>query len=309
MKDTLELRRNNTNSCLVKVDDADHATNHMFVYNKEYDLIHEHQSCIDKERKGLLELKTYLLLSVNTIVDDPFVTWTNDTGRSDCCRWERVKCNPTTSRVIGLSLHELYFIDSPPLNLSLLYPFQELQSLNLSGFMYNGFSALFDDLEGFKSLKRLRKLEVLVLSLNMFNNSILPYLTFATSLTTLFLRGNYMDGPFPMKELKDLTNLELLDLSSNLFNGSIPAQGSIYYITCFFPSMKLSWSCVSLSFVWFSIVAELADLKKLKVLDLSGNEFSGSEFQGICELKNLQELDLSGNKLMGEFPICLTSLT
>lgn len=29
-----------------------------------------------------------------------------------------------------------------------------------------------------------------------------------------------------------------------------------------------------------SLVAELAHLKNLKALDLSGNEFSGSEFQG-----------------------------
>ncbi|XP_033128101.1 receptor-like protein 15 isoform X2 [Brassica rapa] len=243
--------------------------------------IREHQSCIEKERKGLLELKTSLLLSAGDKIlasfEDSFDTWSNNTV-SDCCKWERVKCNRTTRRVLGLSLHELQFIDSPLLNLSLLYPFEELKSLNLSVRWSSGFSGLVDDLEGYKSLRRLRKLEVLVLSSNVFNNSILPYLTSATSLTTLFLRGNQMDGSFPMKELKDLTNLEFLDLSRNMFNGSIPAK-------------------------------ELADLKKLKVLDLSGNEFSGSEFQGICELKNLEELDLSRNKLMGEFPICLTSLT
>ncbi|CAF2084072.1 unnamed protein product [Brassica napus] len=232
--------------------------------------IHEHQSCIEKERKGLLELKTSLLLSGSSFIasfDETFNTWTNDTV-SDCCRWERVKCSPTTKRVTGLALSKLNFLNQSLLNLSLLYPFEELQSLNLSARWSNGFSALFDDLEGYKSLRRLRKLEVLVLSINTFNNSILPYLTSATSLTTLFLRDNKMDGSFPMKELKDLTNLELLDLSENRFNGSIPVQ-------------------------------ELARLKRLKVLDLSG----------ICELKNLEELDLSRNKLMGEFPMCLTSLT
>ncbi|KAL0794911.1 hypothetical protein Bca101_066288 [Brassica carinata] len=232
--------------------------------------IHEHQSCIEKERKGLLELKTSLLPSESSFIasfDETFSTWTNDTV-SDCCRWERVKCNPTTKRVTGLALSKLNFLNQSLLNLSLLYPFEELQSLNLSSRWSNGFSALFDDLEGYKSLRRLRNLEILVLSINTFNNSILPYLTTATSLTTLFLRDNEMDGPFPMKELKDLTNLEFLDLSINKFNGSIPVQ-------------------------------ELAHLKKLKVLDLSG----------ICELKNLEELDLSRNKLIGEFPMCLTSLT
>ncbi|CAN7041836.1 unnamed protein product [Brassica oleracea var. botrytis] len=137
---------------------------------------------------------------------------------------------------------------------------------------------------------------------------VLPFLSSAKSLTTLFLRGNNMDGPFPAKgllfnfliqqivsfqfflnillgsfpELKYLTNLELLDLSRNRFDNSTPVQG-------------------------------LADLRKLKALDLSRNEFTGwGQLQGkfrICELKNLQELDLSHNQLIGEFPLCLTSLT
>ncbi|VVA95235.1 unnamed protein product [Arabis nemorensis] len=115
------------------------------------------------------------------------------------------------------------------------------------------------------------------LTLNEFNNSIFPFLNAATSLTTLFLRDNNIDGLLP--ELKDLTNLELLDLSSNKFNGSIPIQ-------------------------------ELTALKKLKVLDLSGNELSGSmELKGVCELKNIEELDLSKDNLVGQFPLCLTSLT
>ena len=113
--------------------------------------IREHQSCIEKERKGLLELKTSLLLSAgdNFIAsfEDSFHTWSNNTV-SDCCKWERVKCNRTTRRVLGLSLHELQFIDSPLLNLSLLYPFEELKTLNLSVRWSSGFSGLFDDLEG-----------------------------------------------------------------------------------------------------------------------------------------------------------------
>ncbi|KAH0877773.1 hypothetical protein HID58_065167 [Brassica napus] len=113
-------------------------------------------------------------------------------------------------------------------------------------------------------------------------DKILFFCSSAKSLTTLFLRGNNMDGPFPAKELKYLTNLELLDLSRNRFDNSTPVQG-------------------------------LADLRKLKTLDLSRNEFTGwGQLQGkfrICELKNLQELDLSHNQLIGEFPLCLTSLT
>lgn len=49
---------------------------------------------------------------------------------------------------------------------------------------------------GYKSLKKLRNLEVLDLSSNIFDNSILPFLIAATSLTTLSLRENLMDGSF-----------------------------------------------------------------------------------------------------------------
>ncbi|KAL0801787.1 hypothetical protein Bca101_056963 [Brassica carinata] len=149
-----------------------------------------------------------------------------------------------------------------------------LKSLYLSS---NQFSTP-TGLQGYKSLSRLRNLEILDLSDNEFNNSIFPFLNSATSLKTLFLRSNKLDGSFPAEELKNLTNLELLDLSENKFNGSIP-------------------------------IRVLRALRKLKTLDLSGNEFSSSMgLQGICEMKNMQELDLSQNKLVGQFPLCLTGL-
>lgn len=48
---------------------------------------------------------------------------------------------------------------------------------------------------GYKSLGKLRNLEILDLSSNKFSNSMFPFLNAATSLRTLFLRDNYMGGP------------------------------------------------------------------------------------------------------------------
>ncbi|KAG2254185.1 hypothetical protein Bca52824_084321 [Brassica carinata] len=298
--------------------------------------LHGYKSCVEEERNALLEVKKYIISITREEVSDyinVLPTWTYDT-KSDCCRWEGVKCNRTSRRVTGIAFGTLYLKENSLLNLSLLHPFQDVRSLNLSkneDYDTTLFSGMFDDVLGYKSLGRLRSLEILDLSLNAFNNSIFPFLNAATSLTTLSLRRNFMDGPFPAKrykslrrsrnleildlsrnslnnsifhflnavtslktlflrsnnmnglfpveELKDLTNLELLDLGENKFNGSIP-------------------------------IRVLPGMRKLKALDLSSNEFYASNgMQGICQMTNIQELDLSRNKLVGPFPSCLFGLT
>ncbi|CDY11072.1 BnaC06g23240D [Brassica napus] len=254
--------------------------------------LHGYQSCVQKESIALLELKRYIIsITEEGESNSVFPTWTNDTN-SNCCHWEGLECNRTSKRVTDIAFGTLHLKESSLLNLSLLHPFEEIRKNEFNDDAFNQFSGLFDDVEGHNSLSRLRNLEILDFSSNKFNNSIFPFLSAATSLTTLFLRGNNLDGPSPLNELKELTNLKLLDLSDNRFNGSIPVQ-------------------------------ELSTLSKLEALDVSDNELSGSmELQGklaqiflikhkiwICKLKNLQELDLSRNKLSGQFPLCLTNLT
>ncbi|XP_020890783.1 LOW QUALITY PROTEIN: probable inactive leucine-rich repeat receptor kinase XIAO [Arabidopsis lyrata subsp. lyrata] len=230
---------------------------------------HGHRSCIESERKGLLELKAYLNIS-----EYPY-DWPNDTN-SDCCKWERVKCDLTSGRVIGLFLIDTYY-PPPLLNLSFFYPFGELQTLNLSNFWCQGW---FDHIHGYKSFERLKNLKILDLSENgikILSNTVLRFLNSASSLKTLILHGNNMEGTFPMKELKNLRNLELLDLSKNEFVGPVP---------------------------------DLVNFHNLQGLDLSDNKFSGSlDNKGLCLLKNLRELDLSQNKFTGQFPQCFDSLT
>ena len=78
-----------------------------------------------------------------------------DEANSDCCGWEQVTCNSTTANVINLSLYNMKedpeYYDDPAdyyyeydeknhwlLNVSLLVPFKELRSLNLSGNVIGG---------------------------------------------------------------------------------------------------------------------------------------------------------------------------
>ncbi|KAL1188515.1 Receptor-like protein 56 [Cardamine amara subsp. amara] len=260
--------------------------------------LHGYKSCIEKERNALWELKTYMVSSSGWGLD--FLTWTNDT-KSDCCRWEGIKCNRTSRRVMGLSLGKPLFLDSSLLNLSLLHPFDDVRSLDLSD---SGFDGLFDDVEGYTSLRRLRNLEILDFSSNQLNNSIFPFLNAATSLTTIFLGYNKMDGSFPVRELNNLTILELLDLSGNSFNGSISVRAE-------FPHLKML-KALNLNDNGFSSPMELQELKylpNLEVLGLAYLEFDGPiPIEVVCKMKNLQELDLGGNNFVGQIPLCLGSL-
>ncbi|KAG7651654.1 Leucine-rich repeat [Arabidopsis thaliana x Arabidopsis arenosa] len=234
-------------------------------------------------------------------LDSVLPTWTNDT-KSNCCRWEGLKCNQTSGRIIELSIGKTDFKESSLLNLSLLHPFEEVRSLNLSGEGYNQFNGLFDDVEGYESLRRLRNLEILDLSSNSFNNSsIFPFLNAATSLTTLFIQSNYIGGPLPIKELKNLTKLELLDLSGSGYNGIMPE---------FTHLEKLK--ALDLSANYFSSLVELQELKvltNLEVLGLAWNNLDGPiPEEVVCELKNLRQLDLHGNHFKGQLPVCLGNL-
>ena len=86
--------------------------------------------CWEHERAALLQLKA----SINSTADiDYFPTWNSTHKKSDCCDWERVKCDNTTGRVIQLDLN--YTIgwsrEDWCLNASLFLPFEELQYLYL----------------------------------------------------------------------------------------------------------------------------------------------------------------------------------
>ncbi|KAF8407173.1 hypothetical protein HHK36_006299 [Tetracentron sinense] len=241
--------------------------------------ISEDLGCLANERMGLLEFKA----SVNwtNFVGPLLPSWVDDRANSDCCVWERVKCNRSTGRVIELSLSDtresyVYSVLDKHiwfLNVSLFLPFEELQLLDLS---FNSFDGWLIN-EGFERLSRLKRLEFLNLDANNFGSSILPSLGALTSLKSLSLRDNTLGGSFPAHELANLINLEILDLRGNQLIGIFP------------PSMALI---------------------SLKALSLSFNKLEDPKaIQGLCGLKNLQELDLTYNNLSGIIPPCLSNLT
>ncbi|KAF2301404.1 hypothetical protein GH714_023775 [Hevea brasiliensis] len=173
-----------------------------------------HNGCNKVERMALLEFKSSLYKPQRhgRIPNFLLPSWIDD-PQSDCCSWERVTCNHTTSHVIELSLdnayHDLPFFSLSLVNISMFQPLKELRILNLS---YNGFDAgnllasEYMDLKwkvssidyklliptGSESLARLENLEILDLSYNSLDESIMPSLGGLTSLKKLILSHNVL---------------------------------------------------------------------------------------------------------------------
>ncbi|XP_048591752.1 receptor-like protein 15 [Brassica napus] len=269
--------------------------------------LHGYKSCILKERNALLDLKIFLISTTEEGQSEPVLpSWTNDTT-SDCCQWERVKCNSTSGRVLKLSTRGLNLKESSLLNLSLLHPFEEVQILDLSESKFGGF---FDGVEGYKSLSRLRNLEILDLSSNKFNSSVFHFLNAATSLTTLLLQGNNMNSfyskkkkkknnmnsPFPAKELSAMVKLKFLDLSGNGFSGSMELQG-----ICKLKNLQ------ELDISQNNLVGEfplcLTGLTGLRVIDLSSNQMSGKLPSSLANLESLEYFSLFDNNFEGFFSL------
>uniref|UniRef100_A0A7N2LP89 Leucine-rich repeat-containing N-terminal plant-type domain-containing protein n=1 Tax=Quercus lobata TaxID=97700 RepID=A0A7N2LP89_QUELO len=240
--------------------------------------IHVSRGCFKEEKLALLEIKAFI--KSNGATDSLLRSWVGDT-ESDCCTWEQLTCNFTTSH--------------------------ELRSLNLSNSAIGGWAGD----EGFSSLSRLKELETLDLGHNDFNRSVMTSLSSLTSLRTLILASNDLMGYFPAEELSTLENLEILDLGSNGLNFSQKMQDSIYL-----PKLR-KLKRLNLSYNDFdmktlrdnslssNIPLEIGSLYRLKVLMLAGNHFSGFIPNQLCQLNEIGLLDLSRNSFSGSIPAAL----
>ncbi|KAL7170778.1 hypothetical protein ACSBR2_035618 [Camellia fascicularis] len=272
--------------------------------------------CLEWERRGLLEFKSFLK-SNGSDANHLLPTWVDEKPdhhhhqqiQSECCDWERVTCDPTTGHVTELSLDNIKNLAYGDynniwiINASLFLPFEELRSLNLSynlfsGWAHNeGFERLSNlwkleilDL-GFEKLSALRKLETLNLECNEFNDSILPSLSALRSLKMLDLHANKIGGLLPAHELAYFENLERLDLSENQLNG-IQGCESLSRLE------KLQTLYLGQNNFNKSVILCLSSLTSLKSLSLPGNNL-GDPFpaQELTVLENLEILDLSFNEL------------
>ncbi|KAJ0090498.1 hypothetical protein Patl1_14698 [Pistacia atlantica] len=256
------------------------------------------EGCWEEERTALLQLKHFF--------PNPYGYLYNWVKNSECYRWERVMCDNNTGRVIKLHLWDVrdFNLGEWYLNASLFSPFQQLQSLNLSGNNIAGCieneSQLSSSLQlnlflhlGFERLSRLSNLEELNLAKNNFNNSILSSLAGFSSLKYLYLFVNRFKGAINIEGLHSLKELYMsylkeLYMSYNEIDHFVSRRGLNNLEV-----MDLSYNNLN-----NSILSSLGDLSSLKSLDLNSNGLTGTvDVQGLCSLKNLEELYMDGNKI------------
>lgn len=126
-----------------------------------------------------------------------------------------------------------------------------------------------------KWIGEMRSLESLDLSMNNFSGEVPSSVGNLLRLKVLNFSGNGFTGSLP-DSTGDCVNLVALDVSGNSLTGKLP--------------------------VWMFQDGKNDSVKKIQVLDLSSNSFSGVIGAGLGDLGELQGLNLSRNSLTGSIP-------
>ncbi|OMO88212.1 hypothetical protein COLO4_20367 [Corchorus olitorius] len=270
-------------------------------------------SCIENERKTLLEFKTSL--------NDPSGFLSSWVGE-ECCNWTFVSCSNKTGNVLKLDLSWFNLCRLVPLNGSCgelggtlnpsLLNLTCLSYLDLSG---NNFSGPIPEFIG--SLNNLRHLD---LSRTSFNGKVPPSIGNLSNLEYLDL-SHFELWASDLNWLSGLSSLKYLGLDN--MNLSTAGTNWLQAVNMFPSLIELHMSSCELN----SFPESLAhvNFSSLQVLDLSYNNFNSSIPPWLfnistltqinfnhCELKgsipktsrrnlcNLQKLDLSFNAIDGE---------
>ncbi|CAK9149619.1 unnamed protein product [Ilex paraguariensis] len=197
---------------------------------------------------------------------------------------------PLWPNVTHLILANNLFSGSIPTNIGQMM--SRLEILDLSGNFLNGSIPLsISDMEYLQRLylsnnllcgeihgkwRNLQEIRAIDLSRNNLSGNIPSSICSMPKLFWLRLSSNSLSGE--LSSLKNCTSLSALDLGDNEFSGNIPQ--------------------------WIG-----ESLLSLIVLRIRANMFYGNIPENLCHLYNLHILDLAGNNLSGSIPSCLGNLS
>ncbi|KAJ6857670.1 receptor-like protein 15 isoform X3 [Populus alba x Populus x berolinensis] len=236
--------------------------------------------CLEEERIALLHLKDAFNYPNGTSLP----SWMK--ADVHCCSWELIVCNSSTGRVTELYLDSVrdQELGDWYLNTSLFLPFQQLYNLYLGN---NRIAGLVEKKGGYE-LQKLSNLEFLDLEYNSFNNSILSFVEGLSSLKSLYLENNRLEGLIDLKE--SLSNLEELGLGGNNINKLIASKGPSNLRTLWLDKITTYESS-------FQFLQSLRAFPNLTTLHLENNDFRGrilgDEFQNLSSLEMLYLDDCS----------------
>ncbi|KAD6454663.1 hypothetical protein E3N88_09369 [Mikania micrantha] len=174
--------------------------------------------------------------------------------------------------------------------------------------------------DGLQETSKLSRLKSLNLARNHFNESLITALTTFSSLKTLNLGVNSLSGPFPSQACAQLSfkklNLMYTYKIKQLYSYHLKVQKHMQYkfnithITTLASFHRLKLLDLSFNNFIGSIPSTIKSLSSLQVVSFAYNALNGSLYNdGFCDLKNLHELDLSDNMFDGNLPKYFSGLS
>ncbi|KAF5459226.1 hypothetical protein F2P56_023198 [Juglans regia] len=229
-----------------------------------------HPLCHQDESLALMQFMDSFIIDNHTFLSSCYpktASWRVEAehGRSDCCSWDGVECDPHTGHVIGLDLSE---------------------------------GCLHGSINSNSSLFRLSHLLSLNLAFNDFNYSKIPSTIGNLSrLTNLNLSLSFVSGEVPL-EVSYLSKLSSLDLSYNynlFYIGSLTrlVQNLTYLEEILLTGVNIS----------SKVPESLANLSSLRTLKLDDCGLYGEFPIRIFQLPQLRVLRIANNEdLTGQLP-------